>query len=144
MICTERDDFIVQYQEMMPSWTVVLNSGLIVYQDDGRPDIEPRSSWERLYNYCQKTGDHIVDMSIQFRTNRYPLPPNADGYYFSKGARGGFGMSKTMQLFFVGTLQNNELQVTCWKVPEMLQETTSTRNPKDAGQCLIKRDTNLS
>jgi len=144
MICTEVDQFIVEYQEMYPSWIVWLDSGLVVYQDDYRQNVKPYSAWERLGTYCKQNDDHIVNMVIQFRTNQHPLPTSADGYYFSKGARGGFSMSKTMKLFFVGTLQQDKLSVTCWKVPEMLQELTEERNPNEAGICLIKRNTNLS
>lgn len=143
MICTKRDDFIIDYQEQLPSWIVTLNSGVTVYQDDGRPGIEPHSAWERLYNHCQETNDYIVSMTIKFRSNMHQLSSNADGYYFSKGARAGFAFP-TMQLFFVGTLQNNRLIVTCWKTPEMLKEESEERNPNEAGICLIKRSINLA
>lgn len=139
MICTERDNFIANYQEQFPSWVVWLNSGSVVFQDDGRPKVTPYSAWERLYYYCEQTQDFIVKMSIKFRSNAHQLPSYADGYYFSKGVRGGLFLDKTLQLFFIGTLQNNKLEVTCWKVPEMIPEETSPRNPDEAGICLIKR-----
>jgi len=143
MICTEFDNFAREYRECNPSWMVHLVSGIVVYQDDKRPDVKPYSAWERLRNYCINNNDYIVDMQIRFRSNIKQLPSNADGYFFSKGARGGFGMVKTHQLFFVGTLNNNKLLVTCWKTPEMLEEKTEERNPKEAGICLIAKNINL-
>jgi hypothetical protein len=104
MICTERDNYIVNYQECNPSWIVRLSSGLAVFQDDGRPGVTPESAWLRLRAHCQETGDYITEMKIKFRSNVHVLPANADGYYFSKGARGGLSMTRTMQLFFVGVL----------------------------------------
>ncbi len=144
MICTQHDDFIVNYQETSPCWVAWLNSGLVVYQDDYRPNIEPPSAWARLYNHCKETGDYIINMQIKFRSNVKSLPANADGYYFSKGARGSFGQPKTHQLFFVGTVQHDVLNVTCWKVPEMLEEKTEERNINEAGICLIRKNTNPS
>lgn len=142
-ICTEKDDFVTLYQELNPTWTVWLNSGLVVFQDDGRPGIEPRSAWERLYHYCHENNDYIKRMNIKFRSNIHPLPNDADGYYFAKGVRGGLAMVKPMQLFFVGTFKNGILNVTCYKVPEMLKEKTKERDINKVGLCLIKRNTNL-
>lgn len=140
MICTEYDDYIQDYQERLPSWVVGLNSGLVIFQDDLRPGVEPHSAWERLYEYCQETGDYIQSMRIQFRKNRHQLSEHADGYYFSKGARGCFGMTRTIQLFFVGILNQGVLNVTCWKVPEMMKEKTEERDPTKAGICLIRNN----
>ena len=78
-------------------------------------------------------------MMIQFRSNKHQLPSNADGYYYSKGVRGSFGSPVTLQLFFVGTLENDVLNVSCWKVPEMLKEKTETYDIEKAGICLIRK-----
>ena len=140
MICTERDDFIEQYQESNPSWEVWLNSEVPVYQDDGRPGLI-YSAWERLYNHCLDTNDYIVEMKIRFRSNQHMLPSNMNGYYFAKGARGSFGTSDTTQLFFVGTL-SDKLRVQCWKVPEMILQKTEERSLDKVGKCLIKQNIN--
>jgi hypothetical protein len=140
MICTELDKFVRELHEGTPSWIAGLNTGQTVFMDDGRPGLT-HSAWVRLGEHCQNTGDYIVNFAVQFRSNRQHILPNdADGYYFSKGARGGFALPKTHQLFFVGTLVNQKLLVTCWKVPEMLQEYTEERDPSQAGICLIKRN----
>lgn len=144
MICTTEDNYVLEYRETMPSWIVWLNSGLAVFQDDGKPGVEEYSAWIRLRNYCQETGDYIVGMMIRFRSNTHSLPENADGYYFGKGARGSFELPKTHQLFYVGTLQNDVLNVECWKVPEMLYEYTEQRPIDEDNPCLIKRNTSQS
>ena len=142
MICTEKDDYINDYYENNPAWTVTLNNGLKVFQDDGRQGTTI-SAWERLYNYCNKTDNYIVNMTIGFRCNVHHLKSGADGYYFSKGVRGALCLTKSIPLFFVGTYNNDKLLVTCWKVPEMLEETTEERDPTKAGICLIKRNISL-
>jgi hypothetical protein len=143
MICTTHDNYIENYVETYPSWEVKLASGLTVFQDDNRGGCAPHSAWARLHQYCLDNNDHIVPMKIRFRNNIHHLPSDADGYYFSKGARGSF-FSPTMQLFFVGVLNDGKLEVTCWKVPEMLREQTEERDPEQAGICLIRKNMNQS
>ena len=140
-VCKVFDEFMQNYAECCPRWEVVLNNSERIYQDDGRANIEPQSSWLRLNNYCKENNLYIKEMVIMFRDNVFALPSNMNGYFFSKGARGMFGSTRTMQLFFVGTLQNGSLEVSCWKVPEMLKEWTETRDPEKAGECLIKKTT---
>lgn len=140
MLCTLKDDYVANYQEHNPCWIVTLNSGLVVYQDDFRPGLKLHSAWQRLHEYCKSHDEYITNMTIKFRSNAHRLPPNADGYYFSKGARGALCLDRTIGLFFVGTLNDGVLNVTCWKVPEMMPETTEQRNPHKAGLCLISKD----
>lgn len=140
MICTQNDDYVKNFRECNASWIVTLSSGLVIYQDDGRPGTN-ESAWERLYQHCQDTGDYITEMSFGFRSNKKRLPSNAEGYFFCKGVMGCFGNSKTIQHFIVGTLNNDRLIVTKWKVPEMLDQEVEERNPNEAGICLIKKNT---
>jgi len=140
MICTTKDQYIVNYQETYPCWVVTLSSGLVVFQDDFRPGIEPHSAWERLYHYCHANDDYISKMIVRFRSNVQSLPENADGYYFSKGVRAGIYAVRTLHLFFTGTLNNGLLEVQCWKVPEMIPELIEERDPHKAGLCLISKD----
>lgn len=141
LICTERDRFIQDWYVDIPRWQVILNNGQTVYQDDGRPNVIPNSAWERLYYHCKENNLYIVDMMIGFRSNCHSLSSNMDGYYFCKGSRGAFGLDKTLQLFFAGTLNNNELIVECWKVPEMIKEKSESRQITDT-ICLIRKNTN--
>ena len=138
-VCKQFDEFIQTYAECTPRWEVVLNNNERIFQDDDRPGMQPKSAWLRLREYCEEHNLYIKEMTIMFRDNVFALPSNADGYFFSKGARGMFGSTRTMLLFFVGTLQSGRLEVSCWKVPEMLKEWTEERNPNEANECLIQR-----
>jgi hypothetical protein len=131
------------YTESNTIWTVCLNNKETVYQDDHR-DIR-NNSWLTLKEYCNKNNLYITNMSISFRNNVHVLPSDADGYYFAKGVRGFFGYKKNINLFFVGTLQNGVLEVSSWKVPELLKDYTEIRNLQDKENhtCLIKKNTNL-
>ena len=142
MICTERDQFIVDLQETCPSWVVGLNSGLVVYQDDYRPEVQPPIAWERLGMYCSQFDDYIINMQIRFRSNIKALPSNADGYYFCRGVRMSFGADGSTPLFYVGSLQNGILEVGRWRTPEMILEHTEVRDIKKAGICLISKNIN--
>ena len=42
------DPYISAYADSNPIWIVKLSNGETVYQDDGRPDVEPESAWLRL------------------------------------------------------------------------------------------------
>jgi hypothetical protein len=141
-VCKQADEYLINFFECRPHWEVMLNNGEYIYQDDGRPNVWPISAWKRLRAYCEDNNLHIISMVFMFRDNRFSLPSNMDGYYFSLGARGMFGSPITMELFFLGTLQNGVLEVQCWKTPEMLHEYTEQRDPEKAGECLIKRNIN--
>ena len=142
-LCTKMDGFATEFYERNARWVVRLHSGLVVFQDDGRPGLK-HSAWKRLYDYCQETKDYIVEMSFGFRSNKKQLPSNAEGYFFCKGAMGCFGSDKTIDHFIVGTLNGGKLITTKWKVPEMLDQEVEKRDPNEAGICLIKKNTNLS
>jgi hypothetical protein len=126
--------------ESNPRWEVNLNNNEHVVMDCDNINISIRNSWLRLKNYCLMNDLYIVDMIIGFRSNIFSLPSNMDGYFFCKGVRGAFGVPKTMQLFFVGALQNGVLEVSCWKVPEMLKEKTENRNIAENLECLITKN----
>lgn len=139
-ICTQLDDFMVDYIERKARWEVKLNNGEKIYQDDGRPGVQPYSAWRRLRKYCEENQLYIIEMLFGFRSNTYSLPSNADGYFFSHGSRGCFGSTRTIFLFHVGVLQNGILNVTCWKTPEMLKENTECRDITKVGECLIQKN----
>lgn len=141
MICIQEDEFTQWYAEGHTRWIVSLDNGQTVFQDDGRPGLE-NSAWLRLKEYCENNNLYITNMSIGFRSNRYNLEPNADGYYFAKGVRGMWGAPKTIQLIFVGILIDEELRVSCWKSPEMILEKTELRNIDESTQCLIRKNIN--
>ena len=138
-VCKLWDSYMEHYAESNPIWIVTLSNGETIYRDDGRPGLLTHNAWRRLYHYCTEYYLHIVSMTIGFRDNRYALTANADGYYFALGARGMFGSARTVQLFFVGTLQNGVLRVQCWQVPCMIQEDEEVRSVEGCGECLIQK-----
>lgn len=144
LISTKKDKFITSFNERNTRWEATLNNGEVVLQDDGRPHVDEHSAWIRLKQYCDYHKLYITKMRFGFMSNMKRLPENMDGYYFAKGARGAFGMSKTIHLFFVGYIKNDELFVECWKVPEMLKETVEKRDIRKAGKCLIRKNTSHS
>ena len=133
------DEFLEHVWLNKARWEVVLNNGETIYQDDGRPGLDPSSAWIRLYNRCVNEGLYIIEMRFGFRNNMKSLPSNMDGYYFSHGAVGALGNTRSFSFFMVGFLDNGILRVTQWKTPEMLENHTEIRNVEQAGQCLITK-----
>lgn len=140
-LCIVEDEYTQNRYEGHSRWIVTLNSGLTVYQDDDRPGISPRSAWERLGNYCNKSGDFPIGMRIQFRSHVEHLPANADGYFFVNSVLGSLHNPDTFHFFVVGTLvgtrEDGIITVREYKVPELVDISTETRLAKDAGICLI-------
>ena len=56
------DPYISAYADSNPIWIVKLSNGETVYQDDGRPDVEPESAWLRLKQYCEDNNLHKTNM----------------------------------------------------------------------------------
>lgn len=143
-LCFVEDEFTQNRYEGHSRWIVTLNSGLSVYQDDDRPGVEPRSAWERLGIYCKESGDFPVGMRVQFRSHVEHLPDNAAGYYFVNSVLGSLHNPETYHFFIVGTLtgtrEDGVITVREYKVPELIDISTETRNPKDAGICLICKE----
>lgn len=139
MLSFVEDQYTKDIMEGGGRWVVKLNDGNLVYQDDNRPDAVPPSAWERLGIVCKANNLYIVDMYLQFRSNIVHLPSNADGYFFSKMAMGGFGSEKTWNFYIVGCLKNDILTVEHWKMPELLQYEVETRNVDECGINLIRR-----
>lgn len=142
MICTSQDEFVQNFNESNSRWQVTLNDNTTVFQDDGRPNATPHSAWIRLRNHCYNNSLYIVKMKFGFRSNMKSLPSNMEGYFFSKGAMGMFGLSKTIHLFLVGYIKNDKLIVEKWKAPEMIKQDTENRNFTGDEICLIRKNIN--
>ena len=132
MICTVCDDFVPELR-----WIVELSNGLTVYQDDGRPGLEPASAWIRLKSYLQEYSlVKIEKFRIEFRSHIEYLPDRQEGYYFSLGVGATWGGS-TDRHFNTGILVGDEIRIITWKVPELIVFSTETRKKEQGGQCLI-------
>lgn len=138
MLTFTPDDFINERYESESRWIVTLSDGRKVYQDDDRPGVFPNSAWVRLGTFLENTPElSIVGMSIGFRDHIIQVGDNADGYYFVKSACGSPGSEVTLGFYVVGTLSNGILSVQSWKIPEIILTYEETRNPLEAGECLI-------
>ncbi|MAF25438.1 hypothetical protein CL634_07680 [bacterium] len=131
------DQYVNQYGDKNPIWVVTLSNDETIYQDDNRPGVKPESAWIRLKSYCQENGLHITSMKIKNRSHVVEVDSDCDGYFFCKGA-GGFMFGDTTYLSFsIGTLQDGELKVRRWSLPEIEPSTIEFRDPDEAGDMLI-------
>jgi len=143
MISTSVDEFIRNKIEGEAYWVVTLNNGLVVYQDDYRPNIEPWNSWLRLRDYCYAEGVYPVKMHIRFRSHVEHMPENAEGYYFVRSVLASFGSDITQHLFVIGTIDGGLLQVNKWKTPELIVVDSEYRKFKEHDLCLISKNLSL-
>jgi hypothetical protein len=121
-ICTNEDPFVyaLQDEKRTAVWVADLSDGTIVYMDDGRPGLE-RSAWLRLCKHCRQKGLWVKRLHVKFRSNRAdPLPLDAQGYYFSHMALGGFGFTDTLQFYLIGALTNQKVRLYKIQVPELI------------------------
>ena len=142
-ICTQIDDWMVDYIENHPRWEVMFNNNLKVYQDDLRPT--PSNSWLKLKDYCEQNSLYIVTMRIGFRDNVHTIESNMDGYYFINAARSYYGSIKSLKIFVVGFVYGNIVYTSSWQVPEMIKLDSDQRNIEGCREYLIMKNcTNLS
>jgi hypothetical protein len=118
-ICTSPDSFIKD----KPGWIAILSNDITVYQDDGRPNCNPPSSWIRLGDYIRKNKLSIMELKIKFRSNiQSPLPKNAAGYFFCHKSITVHGINATKNFFLIGVLdlETSTVALQLWKIPELV------------------------
>lgn len=108
-------------------WAAQMSSGEIIYQDDYNGDEEP-IAWFRLRKRVED-GDNIVNFGLKFMDNEIWLG-EADGYYFTNGVIGmwGVGSYSTKNL---GLVINNNLKVKTYKCPELILVSEEERELND-------------
>jgi hypothetical protein len=64
MICTKKDGYLRKLinSDLMISWMATLSSGLTVFGDYDRPEMD--NPWYRLRDYCKETGDTINKIEL--------------------------------------------------------------------------------
>jgi hypothetical protein len=134
-VCKVTDDHVPTLR-----WVVQLDNGETIYQDDGRPGMDPPSAWIRLGNYVRNNGFKIVGLLFQFRSHNVHIEPNAEGYYFAKGAIGYAGAPETFQQFVAGFLKEGIIYKTWFQVPELIVSQTGEQLAETAGLSLIRND----
>jgi hypothetical protein len=127
IICKVIDEYVPDLR-----WIAHLSNGETIYQDDERPEMEPRSAWIRLGNYIRNNNLKIISLKFQFRSHVINLEDNADGYYFAKGAVAVWGIGETFHHFVAGTLKEGKIHKKWFLVPEL--EITRV-GEQDASQC---------
>jgi hypothetical protein len=117
MICTKQDEFL----EEKVIWIAYLSDGTIVYQDDDRPKEAEPNAWLRLKYHLLHNSSPITlsRLFLRFRSHIVELPPNANGYYFSKGGIGSTG--KMASMYICGAIYKDVDEIDCiwFKIPEL-------------------------
>jgi len=135
MICTAIDDFL----EEKTIWVCQLSNGIMVYQDDNRPNISPSSAWLRLKTYALENKVRITRMFLKFRSHVVELPHYADAYFFCKGiAR--FTGTKNLPSYNCGAIFKNVETFECihFLIPELEPLEIEQRSVKDLNEdCVI-------
>lgn len=136
MVCKEEDDFIFE----RPRWIAHLSNGERVYQDDGRPEMEPPQAWLRLKDYCRQNKVDVVNLTLQFRSHHEaPLPANAKGYYFiNKIVK--VQLMPCIEFLLIGYVIDGKIKVQHWKIPELICFGEDEREITKAGESLIWRE----
>ena len=141
-VSKELDSYVNQYADCNPIWIAKLSNDETVYQDDGRPDVEPESAWLRLKEYCESNNLYIKSMQVRNRSHVEDVGSGHDGYFFCKGAGALLFQDLTVHTFNIGHLENEKLYVRTWRLPELVPERFEERDPyKASPECLIvKKD----
>ena len=120
MICTTEDDFLKE----KTIWIASLSDGTTVFQDDDRSGANPPSAWLRLKDYCEAEDTYINELKIKFRSHTISIP-RSEGYHFIKGIACMVGFDPE-DFFIISVLENSTLKRTWYKVPEIVENKTST------------------
>ena len=135
----EYDSYINVYADNNPIWIATLSNGETIYQDDGRPNVEPKSAWSRLKIYCEKNGLHIKNLKVKNRSHLEDVGSDYDGYFFCKGARGFLFDGLTLHTFVIGILEGEKLRVKRWRLPELIADSFEERDPYECPECIIAK-----
>jgi hypothetical protein len=109
-----------------PGWQVELNTGQMVYEDDGRPDYVP-SAWERLAYHCSQTEDFIVNMWIRFRDHVECVGSDKEGFFLYKEVRAAPNWDKEVFLYIAGFYEDGVIKCKKWKLPEIIVDEEEER-----------------
>lgn len=131
MLSFQNDDWMIQYREGNPIWIATLNDSTTVFRDDGRWPNEEWSAWIRLKKYCRETGLYIKSFRFGFRSNMFNLQDDAEGYSFILGIRGNYGSSTPMHFWKVGVVEDENVNLRKWYVPEMMPKELEVRKLED-------------
>lgn len=133
-ICTEQDQYILDWLEWKARWVVTLSNGLTVYQDDGRYSVDGSSdnAWLRLKNYCLLEKVYPLNVKFQFRQNEMNFP-NHRSYLLTLGSGGEIYSGITHSYLIIGYPQFNSSNfIQTWvKCPEMSMTRTEVLSEEE-------------
>lgn len=136
MVCKEEDEFIFEQVH----WIAHLSNGEKIFQDDGRPGMDPPQAWLRLKDYCRQQMLSVVNLTLRFRSHfETPLPADAPGYYFINkivAIQGG----PTIGFYLIGHVEDNQIRLQHWKIPELMFFGEEYRPIKENDESLLWRN----
>ena len=140
-VSTSIDSYVAQLMDIKTIWVAELSNGETVFEDDDRPEVTPHSAWERLGNYCRANDLHISNMLLRNRSNVKQIEPDADGYCFCKALVGPLYSGVNQPVYMAGILKqdSDSIEITRWRVPELIEDSVEFRDPLEAGICLIAK-----
>jgi hypothetical protein len=139
IVSKEEDEWLRDRYEDSSRWIVHLSNGERVIQDDGRPGVTPESAWLRLQKYCEINKVHIKSMYVQFRSHIEHMPNDRDGYYFCKAILGEWGATRAVQMYNIGSVCNNQVEVIKWRIPELIPFGDEVRTIEECEKFIIWR-----
>lgn len=140
-VCFSEDDFTRDRYYTDARWEAVLSDGRRAIMDDGRAGLSVNSAWLRLKAYLADNPSlRINELLVRFRSHVVsPLPRDAAGYVFLKGALGSPSFTKTVDQFLIGFLDDtNQVVYVKYNLPELLEEVSGTRPVEQVGEALIR------
>jgi len=132
------DTYVNLYADTNPIWWVELGNGEKVYQDDGRPNVEPESAWLRLKNYCEENDLSIKAINVKNRSIQKSVCAEADGYTFCKVAGALMFGNHTSHSFLFGRLTDESFSVVKVNLPEFTIDRPEKRDVEQYKELLIR------
>lgn len=131
-VCKEFDAYVHHgmVDGLMTLWIAELSNGETIYSDDDRPGEENWNAWSRLKNYVEVNNLKINKLKLKYKSNEISLPDNAEGYFFMHGAKALLTneYQHRVTCYIVGYVENNQIHITWYKVPELWVEETEIRH----------------
>ena len=139
-ISKEYDSYVNIYADNNPNWIATLSNGDTVYQDDGRPEVEPESAWARLKIYCEENSLHITNIKVKNRSHLEDVGSDYDGYFFCKGVGAVMFGYFTLHTFNIVIIENGKLRVRTWRLPELIPERFEDRELEGSHEFIIAKE----
>lgn len=114
-------------------WVAMLSNGLLVAQDDFRPDVYPEKAWDRLRIYlkAQRGSVKIEHFYVRYMDNVIDFCPHkADGYFYREAHGGIVGVSSWDMVSF-GYVSNGTVYSRKYKKPELIHFESDVRSLQD-------------